>query len=157
MAEKSHLAPWSSPWSLLVLVAVGLAGAGCTYTTDGRTPGTLAVQPLGSLPSLPPPPARSATAEPVGLPPSGTYEGVARAVNNPGGGCTTLFNIRRFVVSGDRVRYLAFRGRIQPDMHLQMQAGHNFIHGDFDGGRFVGRFWRRQPSCTYHLVLDHVG
>ena len=157
MAQQGRLVCRSRLRYGALTALVSFAGSGCTYTTDLSAPGTLAVQPLGALPSLPPPASRPAVTDPIELPPSGTYEGTAIAVNNPGGGCTRLIQIRRFVVSGDRVRYLAFRGTIQESRHLRMQAGHNFIHGDFEGSRFVGRFWRRQPSCIYHLELDHVG
>jgi hypothetical protein len=38
-----------------------------------------------------------------------------------------------------------------------MQAGSSFITGSFDGGRFIGSFWRPHPACTYYLMLNHVG
>ena len=60
-------------------------------------------------------------------------------------------------MTGDRVRFLSFRGTIQPDGYLQMQAGESFLSGSFDGGRFIGSYWRPHPSCTYDMELNHVG
>ena len=139
--------------SCLVVVGVSLAGAGCTYTTDGTgRPGTLTMNRPGTLPN--PPPAPSPRAAP---PPSGAYEGVAQIGSNPGGVCRRRFPVRNFIVTGDNVRFEAFRGRIQSDMSVRLQGGRSFIQGSFDGGNFTGRLWQPQPSCTYDLVLTYIG
>jgi len=132
-------------------VGIGLACGGCTITAQGVSPTTVTMQRPGALPALPPPPP---------APPApaidGVYEGTGTLSGNPGGACRTDFAIRNFVVTGDRVRFQSFRGRIQPDQFLQMQAGVSFIHGSFDGGTFTGRLWRPQPSCTYDIALKRV-
>jgi hypothetical protein len=139
--------------SCLVVVAVSLAGAGCTYTTDGTgRPGTLTVNRLGTLPNPPPAPSPDAV-----TPPSGAYEGVAQISSNPGGACRRQFPVRNFIVTDDMVRFEAFRGTLQPDMSVRLQGARSFIQGSFDGGNFTGRLWQQQPSCTYDLVLTHIG
>ncbi len=51
----------------------------------------------------------------------------------------------------------AYRGTIQPDGSLHMQAGPTYVYGQFVGSHFDGRFWRPPPGCTYDLSLDPVG
>jgi hypothetical protein len=146
------------PRAVSCLIAVSLAGAGCTYKSDGiGGPGTLTVNRPGTLPSPPPPSQPTAPPDAVTPPPSGQYEGVAQIRANPGGACRRQFPVRNFFVTGDRVRFEAFRGRIQPDMSVRLQGGNSVIQGSFDGGNFTGRLWRPQPSCTYDIVLTHIG
>jgi len=133
-------------------VMVCLAGAACTFTTNGTNPGTLTVRMPGTLPPVTTPPQRSAAP-----PPSGTFAGVGTLSNSVGSGCRRQIPIGHFVVTGSRVRFQGFRGTIQPDTYLEMQAGSRFVYGYFDGGRFVGHYWQPHPDCTYDLVLDHVG
>jgi hypothetical protein len=145
--------------SCLAIVTVSVAVAGCTYKSDGvGGPGTLTVNRPGTLPS-PPPPSQPppAPGDAVTPPPDGRYEGVAHIRTNPGGACRHQFQVRNFVVTGDRIRYEAFRGRIRPDMSVRLRGGNSFIQGSFDGGTFTGRLWRPQPSCTYDIVLTHIG
>ncbi|HME25134.1 MAG TPA: hypothetical protein VKI44_28045 [Acetobacteraceae bacterium] len=143
----------------LPIVLIGLAGAGCTITTTptGTGPTAITVRQPGTLPA----PATVAPSQvapgPPAPPPNGTFAGVAQLTSSPASGCRREVPIRNFVVSGDRVRFQGFRGTIQPDGSLEMQAGSAFVSGNFDGGRFVGSFWRPHPACTYDLVLDHVG
>jgi hypothetical protein len=91
------------------------------------------------------------------LPPSGIFAGTARLTNLAGSGCRRRIDVTHFVVSGDRVRYMGFRGTIRPDLSVRLQSGSSYINGHFVDDRFVGRFWRRQPSCTYDLELHRVG
>ena len=140
----------------LALVLGALAASGCTMTSSQTGPGTVSVRQPGSLPAPPPaPPAPSPPAPPL----NGTFAGVAHLSSNVSSsiGCTQEVQIRSFTVNGDRARFQGFRGIIEPDGSLRMQAGPSFISGSFDGGRFVGSFWRPQPSCTYDMVLNHVG
>jgi hypothetical protein len=134
----------------------GLLTAGCTYTTDSTGPGTLVVHSPGTVPAVPPPappgPIRAAPTPP----PSGIFEGTARLTNLHGSGCRRQIDVTHFVVSGDRARYMGFRGTIRPDGSVRMQSGPSYITGHFTGDRFVGRFWRPQPSCTYDLELRRI-
>jgi hypothetical protein len=155
MAEQclNHI---GSRLSGLTSVLVVLAAAGCTMTSTGAGPGTVTVRQPGSLPAPPPPQAtQSAPAPPL----NGTFAGVAQLSSTVGSsvGCTREVQIRSFTVNGDRARFQGFRGIIEPDGSLRMQAGPSFISGSFDGGRFVGSYWRPQPSCSYDIVLNHVG
>jgi hypothetical protein len=140
----------------LAIVLSALAAAGCTMTSSTTGPGTVTVRQPGSLPAAPPP---QAAPSPPAPPLNGTFAGVAQLSSNPGASiaCTREVQIRSFTVNSDRVRFQGFRGTIQHDGSVQMQAGGSFISGNFDGGRFVGSFWRPQPSCTYDMVLNHVG
>ena len=155
MAEQG-LCHIGSRLSGLTIVLTALAAAGCTMTSTGAGPGTVTVRQPGSLPA---PPPQQATPSPPAPPLNGTFAGVAQLSSNVSSsvGCTREVQIRSFTVTGDRARFQGFRGIIEPDGSLRMQAGPSFISGNFDGGRFVGSFWRPQPSCTYDLVLNHVG
>jgi hypothetical protein len=130
-----------------------MAGAACTYTTNGSGPGTLVVRTPGTLPPVTSPPAQ----QPAAPPSSGTFQGIGQLNRDLASGCRAQIPIRNFVVTGNQVRYLGFRGTIQRDSFLQMQAGSGFIYGYFDGDRFVGHYWRPHPACTYDLTLDHAG
>ncbi len=137
----------------LAMLLIWLPLAGCTYTMGASDPGTLTVRRPGSLPAVtaqrPPAPA-----EP---PPDGVFHGVGLLNGSPGSGCRAQIDIRNFVVSGRTVRYRGFRGTIGPGPYLEMQAGNAFIYGYFDGGRFLGHYWRPGPTCTYDFVLEHAG
>jgi hypothetical protein len=146
----------SSCLSRLAIVVLALAGSGCTMTSNGMNPGTVTIRQPGTLPPAAAPPPEAAPSPPA-PPLSGNFTGVGRLSRNHGSGCRLEIQIRNFVVTGDRVRFLSFRGTIQPDGYLQMQAGQSFISGSFDGGRFIGSYWRPHPSCTYDFVLNHVG
>jgi hypothetical protein len=60
-------------------------------------------------------------------------------------------------VTGDRVRYQGFRGTIQSDGFVTMQAGSRFLYGFFDSTQFTGHLWQPHPACTYDIVLTHGG
>jgi hypothetical protein len=130
--------------------------AGCTYTTDSTGPGALAVQPLGTVPAVPRPAPPPSADVPPGPPPSGMFSGIAHLTNRPATGCRREIDIDQFIVSGNRVRYMGFRGTIRPDLSVRLQSGQSYITGHFVDDRFVGQFWRPQPSCTYHLELRRV-
>ena len=142
--------------SRLAVVLIGFAGSGCTMTSNGMNPGTVTIRQPGTLPPAATPPPE-ATPSPPAPPPSGNFAGIGRLSRSHGSGCRLQIQIRNFVVTGDRVRFLSFRGTIQPDGYLQMQAGESFLSGSFDGGRFIGSYWRPHPSCTYDMELNHVG
>jgi hypothetical protein len=149
---------------------------GCTYTTQPLSggPGTLTLTSPGSaspttiiVPNgtqagqpvvAPPDGTRQGAPAPVayGLPPSGAYEGIGQNLTNPGGRCATRMRVTNFNVSGSQVSFGAFRGTVQRDGGLRMQAGHFYIIGEFRGGHFQGRLWQPQPACTYALSLDLV-
>lgn len=138
----------------------------CSYQTQKQSgqPGTLIITAPGSLPTVVSGPATPAQAvsgappvEPVLPPASGRYTGVAEIVSNTRNRCRQTLEIDRWMVSGDRVTFGAFRGTIAPDGSLSMQAGHAFIKGGFDGSRFTGRYWRPGPSCLYSLSVALAG
>jgi hypothetical protein len=141
--------------SRLAIVLIGLAGSGCTMTSNGMNPGVTIRQPGTLPPAATPPPA--AVPSPPAPPLSGNFTGVGRLNRSHGSGCRLEIQIRNFVVTGDQVRFLSFRGTIQPDGSLQMQAGESFMSGTFDGGRFTGSYWRPHPSCIYDFVLNRAG
>jgi hypothetical protein len=141
--------------SRAAIVLIGLVGSGCTMTSNGMNPGVTIRQP-GTLPPAATPPPEAAPSPPA-PPLSGNFTGIGRLSRSHGSGCRLEIQIRNFVVTGDRVRFLSFRGTIQPDGSLQMQAGESFMTGSFDGGRFTGSYWRPHPSCTYDFVLNHQG
>lgn len=143
---RSHL-------TRLAIVFVGLVGSGCTYTSNGTGPGTLSIQLPGTLPALTaqPPPASAAP------PPNGTFAGIGQLSSSAGSGCRRQIQITNFVVMDGRVRFQGFRGTIGPDTYLTMQGHNAFLYGYFDGGRFIGSWWRPPPACSYNVVLDHLG
>jgi hypothetical protein len=143
--------------SRLAIVLIALAGSGCTMTTNATSPNTVTIRQPGTLPAPAQTPPPLAAPSPPAPPPSGTFAGVAQLNSSPGSLCRRELPIQTFTVTGDQVRFHGFRGTIQPGGHLEMQAGGNFISGNFDGGRFVGSFWRPHPACTYDLLLNHVG
>ena len=136
------------------VVALGIVISGCTVTSNGMTPTSVTIRTPGTLPSIP-------TAAPPGTapapPPSGTFSGAAQLSSSPSSGCRRQLAVRNFVVTGNNVRFQAFRGTIQPDGYLEMQASNRFLYGTFNGGRFIGSLWQPHPSCTYSIVLNHEG
>lgn len=139
---------------------VCMVGAGCTYETQPLSPqpGTLTVALPGRFPTVVSGPG-SESAAPSGnggLPASGQYRGVARVTNNPGGRCRATVPVTNWIVTGNRVRYGKFRGTIGPDGSLQMQAGPEYIRGQFEGGRFTGTVWQPGPRCGYSITVDPV-
>ncbi len=133
------------------MLAALLASA-CTFTTDFNGPGTLAVRRPGTLPPVTAPrPVQPAP------PPNGTFAGIGTLTSSVGGACRRQMPIRNMVVNGQQVRMLNFRGTIQPDSFLMMQANGRFLYGYFNGPRFVGHYWQPAPDCTYDLVLAHTG
>ena len=156
MEERCRFRGGSS-LSHAAIVLIGLTASGCTMTSsNGMNPGTVTIRQPGTLPPAATPPPAAAPSPPA-PPPSGNFAGVGRLGRDHGSGCRLEVQVRNFVVTGDRVRFLSFRGTIQPDGSLQMQAGESFMTGSFDGGRFTGSYWRPHPSCTYDVVLNHVG
>ncbi len=137
-----------------ILIALGLAASGCTATTDGassaitihmpgRIPPTAAIPPRPSLPS--------------GPPPSGRFSGTGTLANSAGSGCRRQIPMAGMVVTGTRVRYQGFRGTIQPDGFVRMQAGDRHLYGFFDSTQFTGHLWQPHPECTYDVILTHAG
>ncbi len=149
-ARAALLPPGLLPAGLLL---AGLMLGGCSYTVGGPNHGAMTVRVPGTLPAVTAP----RPAAPVGPPPSGRFEGVGRLSNSAGSGCRLQIPIRNFVVTGNQVRYLGFRGTIGADGFVQMQAGGRFLYGYFDGGHFAGHYWQPHPACTYDLTLDHAG
>ncbi|HWA79728.1 MAG TPA: hypothetical protein VG848_05385 [Acetobacteraceae bacterium] len=132
--------------------AFALLLAGCAYN------GPTAAQP-GPAPPIPAetgaeplPPGTAASVAPA--PRNGEYVGTGVNVTNPGAVCALRIRVYNFFVNGNRVKFGAYSGVIQPDGSLHMQAGPTYIYGQFIGSHFDGRFWRVQPACTYDLSLD---
>ena len=142
---------WTDRLTAPLWLLACLCMAGCTYETNLQGPGTLTVRTPGTLPPVrQPPPA------PAAPPQSGVFEGSGPLSSSAGSGCRREIPVRNFVVTGNRVRFQGFRGTIQPDSFVQMQAGERFLYGYFDGERFTGHFWQPHPDCTYDLVLTRV-
>jgi hypothetical protein len=136
------------------VVGLGIVISGCTVTSNGMTPASVTIRTPGTLPTIP-------TASPPGTtpspPPSGTFSGVAQLSSTPNSGCRRQLAVRNFVVTGNSVRFQAFRGTIQPDGYLEMQASNRFLYGTFYGTRFIGSLWQPHPGCTYSIALNHEG
>ncbi len=139
----------------LCVVLVAMAAAGCTMQTNGMG-SSVTLHTPGSVPAHPAI-TPGAIAAASGPPPSGAFAGTGHLNAYFGSGCRSEITVNRFVVDGDRVRYLGFRGRIEGGTFLRMQSGDAYIYGIFDGDRFTGHLWRPTPQCTYDLVLSHVG
>jgi hypothetical protein len=135
------------------VIALGIVVSGCTVTSNGMTPNSVTIRTPGTLPNIP---TASTPGTPV-PPPSGTFSGVAQLSSSPSSGCRRELAVRNFVVTGNNVRFQAFRGTIQPDGYLEMQAGNRFLYGTFNGGRFIGSLWQPHPNCTYSIALNHEG
>jgi len=91
------------------------------------------------------------------MPRTGQYAGTGTVISNPGGRCASTITITRWFVSGRNVRFGAFRGTIQPDGSLAMQAGMFHISGRFVGSRFEGRHWRGlAEGCQYLIAVEPV-
>lgn len=128
----------------LVWALLGVAACGCSpsYSPLAQPPiGAASVGPGGSSNS----------------PASGMYRGEAVALNDPGGYCSTRMAVTNWTVSGNEVSFGAFRGTIQPDGALAMQAGPRYVQGRYTGSHFVGRYTTPQPSCEYQITVDPVG
>ena len=106
-----------------------------------------AMPPPLALDSAPKPP-------PTGRPASGPYRGEGVALNDPGGACAQRQTVENWTVSGDTTRFGRFRGKIQPDGSLAMQAGPARVTGKYAGSHFTGTLVRPQPSCAYAITLD---
>jgi hypothetical protein len=136
------------------VIALGIVISGCTVTSNGMTPTSVTIRTPGTLPSIP-------TASPRGTrpvpPPGGTFSGVAQLSRPSNSGCRRQFAVRNFVVTGNNVRFQAFRGTVQSDGYLEMQASNKFLYGTFDGTRFIGSLWQPHPNCTYSITLNHEG
>jgi hypothetical protein len=148
------MTPPRSPLRAAALVGLGLAAAGCTAKMGDVNSG-LTIHVPGTIPAtaqVPRPPA-----PPSGPPPSGAFSGTATLASSAGSGCRRQLPITGLTVTGDRVRYQGFRGAIQPDGFVRMQAGSRFLYGFFDDTRFTGHLWQPHPECTYDLVLAHAG
>ena len=140
------------------LLVLGLGGCIIHQTPDGdRTVTRTSPFRVTALPSAAPQPPPGFTGTPgQERPVDGQYAGVGRVLTNPGARCSSEIPISGWQVSGDQVRFQGFRGTIQPDGSLRMQAGPNFIVGTFFGSHFSGHFWRPQPDCTFLLTLNPV-
>jgi hypothetical protein len=145
-------------WIALPVTCAGLAACQYSGTTNGQH--SITVTAPMTIPPLPPgsPGARppGVGSRPPGLPVDGEYAGLATTLTNPGQKCSNTYPIEHWIVSGDQVRFRAFKGTIAPDGGLKMQVGTTYIIGTFHGSHFEGRQWRPQPSCTYALSLDLV-
>ncbi len=135
-----------------ILAALALSLAACAYNGPTmQAPGPAAVE----TGTAPPPPGSPASVAPA--PQSGHYAGTGFVMRNQGTLCAQQIRVTNFVVNGNRVSFGAYRGTIQPDGSLHMQAGPTYVYGQFVGSHFDGRFWRPPPGCTYDLSLDPVG
>ncbi len=134
-------------------------GQGVSFSPGGLTQGMTLYNPVPDGDAVGPPPNL------VNLPPgtnratfgtraNGAYAGRGRNTADPGGMCASNIRITNFVVNGDQVSFGAFRGSIQDNGTLDMQAGDAYVYGQFTGAHFDGRFWTPPPSCTYAISLD---
>jgi hypothetical protein len=144
-----------------IVVPLACTGLGaCQYSGTVNGPGTITTTSPLTIPALPPgspgAPPLGVGSRPPGRPLDGEYAGVATTLTNPGQKCRNTQRVEHWLVSGDQVRFRAFRGTIAPDGGLKMQAGDTYIIGTFHGSHFDGHLWRPQPSCTYALSLDPV-
>jgi len=135
-----------------ILAALALLLAACAYNGPTmQAPGPAApVMETGA----PPPPGTAASVAPA--PQGGPYAGTGSVMRNQGARCPDQIRVTNFIVRGNRVSFGAYRGTIQPDGSLHMQAGPSYVYGQFIGSHFDGRFWRPPPGCTYDLSLDPV-
>ena len=141
------------------VVGLGFLVAACTYS--GPNNPTVTYNAPGQLPSagmpggtVPPPPSMGAGT--TGAPQSGHYAGIGTVMSNQGDRCSPQMRVTNFIVNGNRVSFGSYRGTIQPDGALHMQAGQTYVYGQFIGSHFNGRFWQPPPGCTYDLSLDPV-
>jgi hypothetical protein len=153
-----------SSW-VLAVGCVFLVGCSGSPSVASNTP---AAAPPPSAPSatIPPGPVPAQTADR-----SGTYAGMAQPMNTAGGTCTRPLQVNGFRVSGNSVRFGAFRGTIDSAGGLQMANGGQWIVGQFEGATFNGQFTfppqnqRRGrtsgpssgPGCSFALNLDRTG
>jgi hypothetical protein len=142
-----------------VLFAASVAG--CATTVQTAPPNMVLAAPDGYVPLTPSTggPAAQTTAvaapTPGGLPRSGQYAGTGTVMNNPGALCANTIKITQWFVSGPNVSFGAFKGTIQPDGSLSMQAGITYISGRFVGSRFDGRVWRGlAEGCQYMISVE---
>jgi hypothetical protein len=139
----------------VAVTAAALLLAGCAYNgPTASAPGPAASGVGIETGTTPLPPGTAASVAPA--PQSGPYAGTGTIVTDPGALCHQQIRVTNFIVNGDRVTFGAYRGVIQPDGSLHMQAGPTYVYGQFIGSHFDGRFWRVQPACTYDLSLDPV-
>jgi hypothetical protein len=149
---------------LLCPIVVPLACAGlsaCQYSGTVNGPGTITVTPPLTIPALPPgspgaPSPPGVGTRPSGKPVDGEYAGSGTTLTNPGQRCKNTIKITRWMVQGDEVSYLGFRGTVAPDGGLKMQYRDAYIIGSYRDSHFEGRFWRPQPACTYAMSVDPV-
>ena len=139
------------PIRAAILASLAFLLAACAY--NGPTmpaPAPAAAVETGTAP----PPGSPASVTPA--PRSGPYAGTGLVMRNQGALCSQQIRVTNFIVRGNRVSFGAYRGTIQPDGSLHMQAGPTYVYGQFVGSHFDGRFWRPPPGCTYDLSLDPV-
>ena len=144
---------------LVPAIAAALGMAGCTASNE--EPGVVRFSLNNSLPdnAAPPPAGLAGEAEAIRVPPAprdGAYAGFGYNIVDPGGMCAGKIRIYNFHVNGNQVTFGAYRGTIQPDGHLRMQAGGTYIYGQFVGSHFEGRYWQPGPACTYTMSLEPV-
>ena len=154
------------------IVAAALLGlSGCTYTGPATGPGSVTISTPGIIPErtqtgISTPPVKAA-------PRDGSYVGIARVLDDPGGACFSLtqqhnslptgsifgfgadgtIRVTNFDVAHGQVSFGPFTGPINPDGGVNMQAGAHYVFGRFIGSDFVGQFWQPQPGCTFHLFV----
>ncbi len=135
-----------------------LALAGCTMDVQPATgqPSTVVMRMPGTIEPSTRAPAIPLASQPAGEfpPPSGRYRVTATPLNSKGGRCGNTLDRNPWTVDGMNVRFGAFRGTIQPNGALRMQANKDFIQGRFFGAHFTGRFWRPSPLCSYALSVE---
>ena len=138
--------------ALLLAILWGLSA--CTHTTTGGVPGAVTFQRPGVLPQAPRPPSPLAAA-----PVQGRYAGEGRLTFNPGlrSACRETIPITGFAVAGAAVSFAGFRGPIDPEGAVTIQAGRRWLSGHFVGPNFEGRLWQPPPACTYAVSLAPVG
>ena len=92
---------------------------------------------------------------PGGPPRNGRYAGLGNVTQDYGGLCENPIKITEWFVSGSEVSFGAFRGTIQSDGSLAMEARSTYISGRFNGSHFQGRVWRGLgEGCQYAISVD---
>lgn len=92
----------------------------------------------------------------------GLYQGPANAVFTGGGRCMTTQRVTDFKVRDNVAAWGGYSGTIDPNGYVEMTRGFEYLTGQFQGNRFIGRLetgaWsRRGPSCVFSFTLQRVG
>lgn len=91
----------------------------------------------------------------------GLYQGPANAMFTGGATCPGMQPVTDFHVTNNLAQWGGYNGRIDPNGHVEMHQGIEFLTGTFRGNRFVGRLetgaYGRGPSCVYVFNLRRTG